>query len=81
MPKCTYCDQPTVNNNYIQPPMCKKHLDMALIISLLKNQGHIASLENIRQLVDRYRPRIDIDLDEIAELLKPMREDGEHAES
>jgi hypothetical protein len=81
MPKCTYCDQIAVSGGYIQPPMCKKHLDIALLISLLKNQGQIPSLQNIRELVDLYRPRIDIDLDEIAELLKPMHEDGEHAES
>lgn len=61
---------------YVQPEMCKKHLDLAIVISLLKSRGYLASLENIRQLVDIYRPRLDLDLDEIAELLKPMREEA-----
>jgi hypothetical protein len=79
MDTCTYCDRKAVDGGYISPAMCKKHLDLAIIISLLKSRGQPATPENIRVLVAYYRPRIGLDPDEIPALLEPMQAvlDGE----
>lgn len=71
---CTYCDQPAVDGGYIQPPMCTQHHALAILISLLKSHGQIASLENIRTLAVFF-PRAGLQPDDVPALLQPMREE------
>lgn len=72
-PPCTFCEESIVEGGYIQPPMCQKHHSLAILISLLKNRGQLASLENLR-LLAAFFPRTGLRNDEIEALLEPMRE-------
>jgi hypothetical protein len=76
MSTCTYCNQPAIDGGYIQPPMCPKHCSVAILISMLKNRGQLASLENIR-LLAAYYPRAGVRPDEVENLLEPMRQKEE----
>lgn len=73
MTTCFFCKQPTVPGGYIQPPMCEKHHALAILISLLKSRGQLASLENIRLLAGYYRLRTGLDPAEIEALIQPMK--------
>jgi hypothetical protein len=73
---CTFCDQPAIDGGYIQPPMCQRHLSVAILISLLKSRGQIASLENVR-LLAAYYPRSGVKPDDVEGLLEPMRQKEE----
>lgn len=72
MPKCTFCDQPAITGTYISPAMCPQHHSLAILISLLKSRGHIASLENLRVMA-AHLPQAKLKPDEVDDLLKPMR--------
>jgi hypothetical protein len=73
---CAFCDQPAIDGGYIQPPMCQRHLSVAILISLLKSRGQIASLENVR-LLAAYTPKAGIKPEEVEGLLEPMRQKEE----
>jgi hypothetical protein len=73
---CTFCDQPAIDGGYIQPPMCQRHLSVAILISLLKSRGQIASKENVR-LLAAYYPRAGVKPDDVEGLLEPMRQKEE----
>jgi hypothetical protein len=77
--KCTFCNEEAVEGGYIQPPMCEKHHAVAIIISMLKGRGQIASKENIR-LMAAYYPKAGLDPNEVEDLLKPMRGDVRNEE-
>lgn len=71
---CTFCDQPAIDGGYIQPAMCQQHLSVAILISMLKSRGQLASLENIK-LMANYYPKADVRPDEVETLLEPMRKE------
>lgn len=79
MPKCTFCGQDAIDGGYIQPPMCEKHHAVAIIISMLKGRGQIASLQNICLMADYY-PKAGLSPNEVEDLLKPMRGDVRNEE-
>lgn len=46
---CKFCDQPAVEN--VIPPMCNKHLDLAVMAEFLSGQGRPVTVEAIRGLL------------------------------
>ncbi len=48
MDTCTYCNQPIYSDG-IQPPMCERHYEMALLMSRCERQGREITAENVIQ--------------------------------
>lgn len=72
---CTYCDRLAVSGGYIQPAMCERHHDLALVISWLSGNGRPVTAENVRVLVSHYRPRLSVQPDEVESLLAAMQKE------
>lgn len=53
---CQYCNQP-VTDSTIEPPLCAKHLDLAIISEFLTEMGLAVTVEAVKMLVEGSRKR------------------------
>lgn len=68
---CKYCDQPVADAT-IQPPLCAKHLDLAIISEFLTETGEAITVEAVKRLVEGSRQRssqMSLEPDEIEGLM------------
>lgn len=68
MTTCTYCNEP-IYDAAIIPPMCRKHYEIALIISRLERRDAIPTVRNIVAMLERVQDAMIITPAEIPQLL------------
>lgn len=70
-PKCHYCDQPATSST--QPPMCPKHLDLAVIAGYLTAKERPVTVESVtaalRTALDR-GAHLDLTIEEVGALMQ-----------
>jgi len=72
--RCTYCDAPAYTPGFLQPPMCQRHYEVALLASRLERQGQPITAAGIHRLLIRSRVTLTITPEEIPALLRDIRE-------
>lgn len=68
--KCKFCDQPA--SSVTQPPMCERHLDLAVLTEHLADQGKPVTVETVTALFEKCQARngvLSITVEEIPALL------------
>lgn len=53
---CKFCNQP-VADKAIEPPLCAKHLDLAIVSEFLTETGEEITVEAVKRLVEGSRKR------------------------
>ena len=70
--KCAYCNRLAFAPQYISPPMCRKHHELALVVSRLQRQGQAVTMETIEASYRRRLARRVVAPEEVAGLLRGM---------
>lgn len=65
---CQYCDEPIIAEE-IQPPMCQKHYEAALLVSRITRQGKDVTLANAQELYARSLSPMAVEPEELAAYL------------
>lgn len=76
---CTFCSQPVIAAGYTDPPMCERHLDLAVIIGFMIDRGQPVTVESVTAMLRQARANggeLVIDAADVAELLPAMLQEA-----
>jgi hypothetical protein len=62
-----------IYDDAIQPPMCRKHYEIALLISRLERRGNHVSVPSIIEMLERVQDFMSITPEEVPQLLHDIR--------
>lgn len=65
---CQFCDEPILADE-IEPPMCQKHYEAALLISRVTRQGKELTVSNVQQMYARSLSPMALEPEELADYL------------
>jgi len=72
--QCTYCSEPVFTPNFINPPMCRRHYEITLLISRLERRDRPVTVDNLRALLARQCTRFAITAADIPVLLQDVQD-------